>query len=198
MIWAALLLAAALLIGADGRPQVRAGLTAVQPRRRSTPPTPYDPLAAASTFDVLAACLRAGMAVSTAASATAPSAPAALARLLNRAADLLALGAEPATAWTCLPSSRVGPHGPVGKHAEALLRLARRSASSGTALAQGVAQLADQSRHDAADEASAAAERASVLIAGPLGLCYLPAFVCLGIVPVVAGLAGDLLGSGIL
>jgi pilus assembly protein TadC len=65
-------------------------------------------------------------------------------------------------------------------------------------LAQGVAELADQSRHEAADTANAAAERASVLIAGPLGLCYLPAFVCLGIIPVVAGLAADVLGSGIL
>ncbi len=129
--------------------------------------------------------------MSTAASATAPSAPAGLARLLSRAADLLALGAEPASAWT-------SPGGPVGKNAEALLRLARRSASSGTALAQGVAELADQSRHEAADAASAAAERASVLIAGPLGLCYLPAFVCLGIIPVVAGLAGDVLRSGIM
>ncbi len=44
----------------------------------------------------------------------------------------------------------------------------------------------------------AAAERAGVLIAGPLGLCFLPAFVCLGIVPVVAGLAGDVLRSGLL
>jgi pilus assembly protein TadC len=131
------------------------------------------------------------MAVSTAASATAPSAPAALARVLNRAADLLALGAEPATAWTNLTGS-------ADNHVDALLRLARRSASSGAALAQGVAELADQSRHEAATAASAAAERASVLIAGPLGLCYLPAFVCLGIVPVVAGLAADVLGSGIL
>ena len=69
----------------------------------------------------------------------------------------------------------------------ALQRLARRSAASGAALAQGVADLADQARLDAGDAARAAAERASVLIAGPLGLCYLPAFVCLGIVPVVAG-----------
>ena len=38
----------------------------------------------------------------------------------------------------------------------------------------------------------------SPLIAGPLGLCFLPAFVCLGIVPVVAGLAGDVFTSGIL
>jgi len=202
MSWAALFLASALLISGDCRPRVRAGLTAAEPRRRSTASGASDPLAAASSFDVLAACLRCGMAVSTAASATAPSAPAPLARMLNRAADLLALGAEPATAWTNLPSRRVGAPGlragPVDNHADALLRLARRSASSGAALAQGVAGLADHSRHEAADAASAAAERASVLIAGPLGLCYLPAFVCLGIVPVVAGLAGDVLGSGIL
>jgi pilus assembly protein TadC len=151
-----------------------------------------DPLAAASCFDILAACLSSGMAVSSAAAATAPSAPPQLARLLNRAADLLALGADPATAWSSAPGL------PLDKHGEALLRLARRSAASGTALAQGVAELASQSRHDAADAAGAAAERASVLIAGPLGLCYLPAFLCLGIVPVVAGLAGDVLRSGVL
>jgi pilus assembly protein TadC len=191
MSWAALLLAAAVLIGADSRPGRRAGLQPLEPQRRSAPSDVRDPLAAASSFDVLAACLRSGMAVSAAASAAAPSAPAPLARLLNRAADLLALGADPATAWT-------SPDGPVSKNAESLLRLARRSASSGAALAQGVAELAGQTRHEAADAASAAAERASVLIAGPLGLCYLPAFVCLGIVPVVAGLAGDVLGSGVL
>jgi len=192
MTWAAVLLAAALLFGGDtSRVRVRAGLNTPRARRSARSPGSGDPLAAASSFDVLAACLRAGMAVSTAAAATAPSAPAALARLLNRAADLLALGAEPAAAWT----SRGGQ---VSNHAEALLRLARRSASSGAALAQGVAELADQTRYEAADAASAAAERASVLIAGPLGLCYLPAFVCLGIIPVVAGLAGDVLGSGIL
>ncbi len=93
---------------------------------------------------------------------------------------------------------RVGPDLRLDNHAEALLRLARRSAASGAALAQGVAELAAQSRHDAADSAGAAAERASVLIAGPLGLCYLPAFLCLGIVPVVAGLAGDVLQAGLL
>ncbi|MCV7172813.1 type II secretion system F family protein, partial [Mycobacterium manitobense] len=55
-----------------------------------------------------------------------------------------------------------------------------------------------ESRSAAADAAGAAAERASVLIAAPLGLCYLPAFLCLGIVPVVAGLAGDVLQTGVL
>ena len=131
------------------------------------------------------------MAVSNAAAAAAPSAPPSLAPLLTRAADLLALGADPATAW----SNDALPH---DKNVDALLRLARRSASSGTALAHGVAELAGQSRHDAAAAADATAERASVLVAGPLGLCYLPAFLCLGIVPVVVGLAGDVLGSGLL
>ncbi len=191
MTWAALLLATALLVGADdSRARIRAG-SAAPTGMRHRPARSGDPLAAASTFDVLAACLRSGMAVSTAAAATAQSAPAELARLLNRAADLLALGADPATAW----SDR---HLTKDDHAVALLRLARRSAASGAALAQGVAELAEQARHDAADSASAAAERASVLIAGPLGVCYLPAFLCLGIIPVVAGLAGDVLQSGLL
>lgn len=144
---------------------------------------------------MLAVCLRAGMAVSAAAAAAAPSAPPQLARVLRRAADLLALGADPAVAWA-IPSDQSAR--PDDTHIDALLRLARRSASSGAALADGVAELADQSRHDAAHAATAAAERAGVLIAGPLGLCFLPAFVCLGIVPVVAGLAGDVLQSGLL
>jgi pilus assembly protein TadC len=32
-----------------------------------------------------------------------------------------------------------------------------------------------------------------VLITGPLGLCFLPAFLTLGIAPVVVGLAGEAL-----
>ena len=115
--------------------------------------------------------------------------------MLRRAADLLALGADPARGVVDCAGSGGGS---VDTHTDALLRLARRSASSGAALADGVAELADQSRHDAAHAATAAAERAGVLIAGPLGLCFLPAFVCLGIVPVVAGLAGDVLQSGLL
>ena len=36
--------------------------------------------------------------------------------------------------------------------------------------------------------------RAGVRILAPLGLCFLPAFVCLGVVPLVIGLAGNVLG----
>ena len=193
---AAVLLAAALWIGpGPAVVRARAGLAArarpLWPAKGSD--TGPDPLAVASSLDVLAVCLAAGMAVSTAAAATARSAPPKLAAVLRRAADLLALGADPAVAW----SHRRRPVRSMPQ-IDALLRLARRSASSGAALAGGVADLADQCRHDAAHAAAAAAERAGVLIAGPLGLCFLPAFVCLGIVPVVAGLAGEVLQSGFL
>ncbi|WP_019972773.1 type II secretion system F family protein [Mycobacterium sp. 141] len=190
MTWAAVFLAVALLVSTDRSAQrLRTQPAGAAPQTSQRPPAD-DPLAAASTFELFAACLAAGMAVSGAAAAVAPSAPAPLAGLLTRSADLLALGADPATAWP----NDAGLH---DRNAEALLRLARRSASSGAALARGVAELADQSRHEAAAAAEAAAERAGVLIAGPLGLCYLPAFVCLGIIPVVVGLAGDVLNSGL-
>ena len=197
---AAALLAAALWVGpGPSVVRARAGLRARGHRLRhplsqgSTHGS--DPLAVASTLDVLAVCLAAGMAVSTAAAAAAPSAPPKLAGALRHAADLMVLGADPSVAWSISPDV---PAGSVDAQTDALLRLARRSASSGAALAGGVAELADESRYDAAHAAAAAAERAGVLIAGPLRLCFLPAFVCLGLVPVVAGLAGDVLQSGLL
>lgn len=197
MTTAAVLLAMAAWIG-PGPALVRARARVPGRERRPGPgrgpANGPDPLAVASCLDVMAVCLGAGMAVATAASAAAASAPPKLTRVLRRAADLLALGADPVAAWTITPGRRAHE---ADCQVDALLRLARRSAASGAALAQGVAELAEDSRHDAAQAATAAAERAGVLIAGPLGLCFLPAFVCLGIVPVVAGLAGDVLQSGL-
>ena len=184
----ALLLAAALMV--VGPTRGRAAAASESRQNRELPSGDTDALAVASTLDVFAACLGSGMAVSTAAAAAAASAPRPLAEVLDRAANLLALGADPVTAWA-------NPELPLDNQAAALLRLARRSAASGVALAQGVIDLAEGSRRDAASAADAKAQRASVLIAGPLGLCYLPAFVCLGIVPIVAGLAGDVLRSGL-
>jgi pilus assembly protein TadC len=186
---AAVLLAAAMLL-TGGRARTTSRERGVVVPMAPSVGDSNDPLAVASSLDVFAACLSSGMAVAGAARATAPFAPQALAAVLGRAADLLAVGADAGTAW-----SSAGATG--DSRIEALCRLARRSASSGTALAQAVSELADQTRRDATDSARAAAERASVLIAGPLGVCYLPAFVCLGIVPVVVGLAGDVLQSGV-
>ncbi len=192
---AAVLLGVALLAGAGpSKVRARAGLRpSCRPTRRAAETA--DPLAAASALDVLALCLAAGMAVSDAAAAAARSAPPQLARVLRRGAALLALGAEPTVAWSLPPDLSPGS---VDRQTQALLRSARRSGSSGATLAQRITELATHCRQDASHEATALAERAGVLIAGPLGACFLPAFVCLGIVPVIAGLAGDVLGSGLL
>jgi pilus assembly protein TadC len=193
MMMAALALAAALLMGAGPvRVRRRAGLCRPARSGSGRRADRLDPLADAASLDVLAVCLDAGMAVPAAARATALSAPPQLAALLRRAGDLLALGADPAVAWAPPDGDVVSPG------SLALLRLARRSAASGAVLARGVAELAAETRHDAARGATAAAERASVVIAGPLGLCFLPAFVCLGLVPVIAGLASEVLGTGLL
>lgn len=193
---AAALLGLALLVGAGPTAmRARAGMRPrSRPVRRPAAQRP-DPLAVASSLDVLALCLAAGMTISAAAAATACSAPPQLARVLRRGADLLALGADPATAWSSTPNQ---PPCSADTQTQALLRLVRRSGSSGAALAEGITVLAAQCRDDASHAATAAAERAAVLIAGPLGVCFLPAFVCLGIVPVVAGLAGDVLRPGLL
>ena len=62
-------------------------------------------------------------------------------------------------------------------------------------MAGAVVRLAEQAREGARVRGQQAAERAGVLAVGPLGLCFLPAFVLLGVVPVVAGLVGPLLAG---
>jgi pilus assembly protein TadC len=115
---------------------------------------------------------------------------------LRKAADLLALGADAAAAWDQV--ARDGTGQPGAEEVDSLARLARRSARSGASLAAAIGELAEQRRSGVEDAAAARAERAGVLIGGPLGLCFLPAFVCLGIVPVVIGLASRVLGGGLL
>ncbi|MEV5647629.1 type II secretion system F family protein [Nocardia sp. NPDC052254] len=184
---------ALLLVPARVTPSVRLrvarGVVPVPPR--GIRPSAGDPLEIASALDLLAACLQAGLPAATAARAVAPSAPEPFRTALYRAADLLALGADPVVAW-----ERAAREAPIVEM-DALARLVRRSARSGAALTGAVADLADRCRSAVEDAAATRAERAGVLISGPLGLCFLPAFVCLGIVPVVVGLAGRVLGGGL-
>ena len=142
-----------------------------------------DPLGMAATWDLLAACLRAGLPVPAAVTAIAGDLPDDAGRALRATADLLAMGADPVDAWA---PAMTCPHTAV------LARGARHTARSGTALADVVGSLATAVRDSAGDAAEARAQRAGVLIAAPLGVCFLPAFICLGIAPVVAGLAGQL------
>ena len=97
MTAAVLALALALLVNPIAAIR-RSRTAAPAPRTETARLAADDPLAVASSLDVLAVCLSAGMSVSAAARATAAAAPPELALPLRRAADLLALGAEPATA----------------------------------------------------------------------------------------------------
>ncbi|MDL5154492.1 type II secretion system F family protein [Actinomycetospora sp. Odt1-22] len=168
---------AARRLGALDRP-------AAPSRPRSRRPTPRDPWREAGAWDELAACLRAGLPLDVAVRAVADSAPVPTAQALVRVADLVALGADPAEAWAPAldePSTA------------RLARAARRSARSGAAVADVAVTVAADVRAEAAEAVAARAERAGVLVAGPLGLCFLPAFLALGIAPVVIGLASPLL-----
>ncbi|HEY2221638.1 type II secretion system F family protein [Actinomycetospora sp.] len=143
-----------------------------------------DPWQEAGAWDELASCLRAGLSLDRAVRAVAASLPGPMAAALTEVADLLALGADPADAWAPAldePSTA------------RLARAARRSARSGAAVADVATTVAADVRTEAAEAVSARAERAGVLVAGPLGLCFLPAFLALGIAPVVIGLAAPLL-----
>ncbi|WP_327148756.1 type II secretion system F family protein [Nocardia sp. NBC_01329] len=192
--WPFVLLSVATLLVPAPVPAV-SRLTAAARRyvRSGKARTVSDPVAVATLFDLLGACLRAGLPTAAALRAVAPASPDSLADRLVRVADLLALGADAVMAWA--PAE---PGSPDAREFDALARSARRSARSGASLAGAVGELADAQRIQVEEAATARAERAGVLIGGPLGLCFLPAFICLGIVPVIIGLAGRVLGGAAL
>lgn len=78
---------------------------------------------------------------------------------------------------------------------EQLASLVTLSHASGTAVAEGCDRIITELREAAADDATAAAERAGVLISIPLAAFFLPAFFVLGLVPVIIGLGAEVLGG---
>ncbi|WP_103355249.1 type II secretion system F family protein [Amycolatopsis sp. CA-128772] len=181
---------AAVLIGGITGAVMGAILTATgwwAIRRTRRPRPPAMDIAArlrlAGTLDLLAACLRAGLPVPSALDAVAGTAPDPAGAALTSAAGLLALGSRPDEAWAPV---RAIPG--LGELAAAAIRTSR----SGAAFAAAAADLAGRIRDELATEAEERAERAGVALALPVGLCFLPAFFCLGVLPVVLGLAGRL------
>jgi hypothetical protein len=132
----------------------------------------------------LAVCLEAGMPVAAAVTAAAAPLDGNAGTALRRAAGLLELGGDPMEAWR---TARDDPA--TGTFA----RAAARSAATGAALARTARAESTRVRDALTDVAEARAQRVGVLIAAPLGLCFLPAFLVLGVVPVVIGLAGEVL-----
>lgn len=144
-------------------------------------PDPAVPL----VLDLAAAVLRGGRPLPDALELAAPAARPATAASLTRVARLLRLGADPLPAWSAVPR---------GDPVRPLVPVAVRSATSGAKLAAAFERLAAELRAERSAQAAARAQRAGVLALAPLAACFLPSFVCLGVVPTVVGIAGAALG----
>ncbi len=138
------------------------------------------------TLDLLGVCLRAGMPLVAALETVADALPGPFSDDLRMIAGLQRLGAAPAAAWSDLTAD--ADLAPVG-------RTVARSAESGSRLAAAFDRLAADRRSALAAAGLSRARSAGVVAMAPLGLCFLPAFVCLGIVPIVLSLFGQVLQS---
>lgn len=177
-------------VGGRAGPGTKAGVSGRVPGASAT--TGTDALVAARVLDVFAAALQAGMPVAAAWRAAVigagaqgttgtprvSRAPAASALL--RVSRLLELGAGDQS-WESLSGDPC--FGPVARRAAAQVR-------NGGRMAEEVTGQADRLRRQAEDRARAGAERVLVAVAAPLTLCFLPAFVLVGLVPLVVGFAG--------
>lgn len=132
---------------------------------------------------LLAAALRAGSAPGDAIALVCSALPGAASDRLAHVPRRLEVGVAPARVWGDLADD---------PDLGALGRTLARAHDTGAPVATAVERLADdlgrEVRAAAEDRARAVGVRAAV----PLGLCLLPSFLLLGIVPLVAGLAADL------
>ncbi|MFJ5775056.1 type II secretion system F family protein [Streptomyces sp. NPDC093094] len=159
----------------DSGPELDAGEVALAARQF--------PLAA----DLLGACIAAGAGPVLAAQAVGEALGGPVGEALARGSAEVRLGGEPSAAWrglAALPGAR------------GLARLLERADVFGLPAAGPVARLAADARADRTRAATARARRAAVLVTAPVGLCFLPAFIAIGVLPVVIGLAGEALGGG--
>ena len=136
------------------------------------------------TLNLLSVCLQAGVPLVAALETVADAMPGPFSADLATVAGLQRLGACPATAWAGLSTDPdLAP----------VARAVGRSAESGGRLAAAFDRIAADRRSALAASGLARARSAGVIAMAPLGLCFLPAFVCLGIVPIVLSLAAEVL-----
>ena len=134
--------------------------------------------------DLLAAALRAGATTDSALRVVADAVRGPVGDRFAAVGSGLSMGAPAAEAWQSLADL---------PRAAGLVQAGIRAADSGAALADTATALADRIRADLDSAAEASARRSGVLVVLPLGLCFLPAFVLLGVVPVVGSVLAGVL-----
>lgn len=128
--------------------------------------------------------IRAGATLPACLAAVSEAARGPLGEELAAVAERLRLGAEPASAWhlSALPDPLV-----------AVGRDLARAADTGAPVADLLDRHVSDLRRSLRARATARVERLGVLVVAPLGLCFLPAFVLIGLVPMAAELLGSAL-----
>lgn len=135
---------------------------------------------------LMAACLRSGRAVPDAVRSVAAALGGPLGGLLDEVATGLDLGASPAAAWAPLTRHRA---------TASIGRAFVRSLESGAPVSDAMDRLAEAARHAARAAAVERARAVGVQAALPLGLCFLPAFVAVGLVPVIVSALSSVIAS---
>jgi hypothetical protein len=108
-----------------------------------------------------------------------------LAYRFHDAATAVLAGADPQAAWSALAMDEA-----TAPLAAAVIRADRTGAPAATTVGRAARQL----REAAADALSAEVRAVGVRATAPLTLCFLPAFICLGVVPTALGLLPHLRG----
>ena len=134
--------------------------------------------------DLMAAVLSAGAAPGDALARVAAVVDPPAADELSGWVARLGLGADPADVWASLAR-----HPQLGRLGTALLR----ATESGAPVVPALARLAHDLRARRRAEVEVRVRQVEVKAAVPLGVCLLPAFVLVGVVPLVAGAATGLL-----
>lgn len=132
---------------------------------------------------LLGDALRSGQSPAEAVQVVVGALPGPAARRLGEVVPRLRLGADPAQAWQRLEDDPV--LAPLG-------RALARSHRTGTPVVTSVERLAVELARDARGRVEDRARSVGVRAAVPLGGCLLPAFLLVGIVPLIAGLVGTL------
>jgi pilus assembly protein TadC len=181
---AGILLVAAPRVAAQAAVRARVrGLTAPRCPAPGSPDAPDRAVELGVLLELLAAAIRAGTSVPRALEAVGHAIDGPDGAGLHRAGASLVLGAGWAEAWTDAPP-RLAP-----------IRDALRPAwEQGAAPGESLRVAGEHLRSEQQALARHAAARLAVHLVLPLGVCFLPAFLLIGLLPVLLSLGGGVLG----
>lgn len=128
---------------------------------------------------LLVACLAAGGSLPESTAAVGDAGVGELHRILRGVSAAMRLGASPDAAWLRVKDI---------PGLEAAVSAIVRSERTGAPLAESLLGVVAEARRHRAEVAMVSARSAGVRAVLPLGLCFLPAFVLVGVIPVVASL----------